>query len=126
MAVTRRLVLGCPPAHADVWIVRNLNPDGVARGTRLNGRGVDLNRNFPAGWRRSGRRWDAEYSGPRPLSEPETRAARKLVRFVRPKITIFGLSGGQAQRSAAAIGRLAGYVGENRRHSKGPLRGSRS
>jgi protein MpaA len=88
-AVVRRLVVGCPPRSVDLWIVENLNPDGLAHGTRVNGRGVDLNRNFPSGWQPIGRRWDPEYSGPRPLSEPETRVARRLVRLIRPEITIW-------------------------------------
>ena len=41
--------------NADLWLVPNLNPDGRRRGVRVNGRGVDLNRNFPRGWRRRGR-----------------------------------------------------------------------
>ena len=35
------------------------NPDGMLRGTRGNGSGVDLNRNFPFHWRPAGRPWDA-------------------------------------------------------------------
>ena len=31
---------------ADLWIVPDLNPDGHARSTRQNGRGVDLNANW--------------------------------------------------------------------------------
>jgi protein MpaA len=78
----------CPPAGR-IFFVPNLNPDGIALGTRLNGRGVDLNRNFPAGWRAIGRRWDLQYSGPHPLSEPETRLARSIIEAVRPDITIW-------------------------------------
>jgi protein MpaA len=73
----------------DLWLVPNLNPDGWALGRRQNGRGVDLNRNFPSEWRPGGRRWDAEYPGPRPLSEPETRAAASLIRRLRPDVTIW-------------------------------------
>jgi murein peptide amidase A len=89
IAIARALLRAGPVAGASLWIVLDLNPDGRARGTRLNGRGVDLNRNFPAGWRPSGRRGDPEYPGPRPFSEPETKIARRLVRAIRPAITIW-------------------------------------
>jgi protein MpaA len=89
MAVARRLARRPPPAGARLWIVTDLNPDGHHAHTRLNGRGVDLNRNFPAGWRAAGRRGDPEYPGPRPLSEPETRAIRALILRVRPDVTIW-------------------------------------
>jgi hypothetical protein len=79
---------GCPTPGA-VFYVPNLNPDGLVSGTRLNGRGVDLNRNFPADWTRIGSRWDLEYSGPRPFSEPETRIAARLIRAIHPDITIW-------------------------------------
>jgi hypothetical protein len=80
---------GCPDAHANVYLVHNLNPDGTALGTRLNGRGVDLNRNFPSGWKRIGDRGDPQYSGPHPFSEPETRLAARIVRRLQPKETIW-------------------------------------
>jgi murein peptide amidase A len=79
---------GCPTTGA-VFYVPNLNPDGSASGTRLNGRGVDLNRNFPAGWQPISTRWDLQYSGPRPFSEPETRLAARLIRALRPDVTIW-------------------------------------
>jgi murein peptide amidase A len=84
-----RPVAGCPAPDADIHKIGNLNPDGLALRTRLNGRGVDLNRNFPAGWRPIGRRGSPQYSGPRPFSEPETRIAARFIRWLRPEVTIW-------------------------------------
>jgi len=50
---------------------------------------LDLNRNFPWRWRRLGRPGDQQYSGPRPLSEPESRFAHALILQLRPRITIW-------------------------------------
>jgi protein MpaA len=89
MAITKRLLLAGAPPGISFWIVQNLNPDGLAGGHRQNGRGVDLNRNFSSGWRPRGQRWDPQFSGPRPWSEPETRLARALILRIRPTITIW-------------------------------------
>ena len=71
-----------PPIHGiDLWVVPTYNPDGVARDTRRNAHGVDLNRNYPSLWKRlSG----SYYSGPKPASEPETRAMMRFLSDVRP------------------------------------------
>lgn len=78
-----------PATRANLWVIQNLNPDGLHAGTRQNVDGVDLNRNFPSGWHPIGRRGDPQYSGPHPLSEPETRIVSKLIERVHPRITIW-------------------------------------
>ena len=89
VAVVRRLVPLARRASVDLWLVADLNPDGHALGVRQNGRGVDLNRNFPVNWRARGRRWDPEYPGPKPLSEREARIAVRLIERLRPDVTIW-------------------------------------
>ena len=86
-------------ARVEVWVIPCLNPDAYARTweargvgrlavLRANARGVDLNRNFPLppGGRRlalpgagSARPGARTYTGPHPLSEPETAALAALL-----------------------------------------------
>jgi protein MpaA len=89
IAIADALARGRAVRNADLWIVPDLNPDGVAAAGRQNAHRVDLNRNFPWEWRPLGWPGTTFYSGPRPLSEPETRIARRLVLRVRPQVSIW-------------------------------------
>jgi protein MpaA len=87
--IVRRLRHMAVPRSLDLWTIKDVNPDGHARGTRQNARGVDLNRNFPYRWQASGRPGDTFYSGPRPLSEPESRIAHRFILHRKPDLTIW-------------------------------------
>lgn len=89
ISIARNLSSRRPAKERLLWIIKDLNPDGLAAGTRQNTHGVDLNRNFPWRWRPLGTRGDLQYSGPKPLSEPESRIARALILRVRPQITVW-------------------------------------
>ena len=88
-AVLRRLRRAQPAAGVELWLVNSVNPDGVRRGTRQNARGVDLNRNFARRWRGGGRAFDTYFPGRRAFSEPESQAVRRLVRRIRPAVTVY-------------------------------------
>lgn len=108
-AVTRDLKSTAVPAGVLIWAVERFNPDGCRAGTRQNARGVDLNRNSPWHWRRLGGEF---YSGPRPLSEPESRAINSLVRCVRPQISVW------YHQSAALVDDSGGKRAIERRYAR--------
>jgi protein MpaA len=71
--VATRLLHAPAPTRGSLWVVQDLNPDGHAAKRRTNARGIDLNRNFP----------------PASASELETRLAMRLIRSLRPDVTIW-------------------------------------
>jgi protein MpaA len=88
-AVIRRLRRARPPAGTAIALVLDLNPDGSAARRRQNARGIDLNRNFPYAWRGGGSPFGTYFPGRAPLSEPESRAAARLIRRIHPDVTIW-------------------------------------
>src|SRR5205807_9374404 len=89
IAIARRLLTEQPLSGTAIWIVPVLNPDVVAADTRQNGDGVDLNRNFPWHWRPLGPPGTTFYAGAGALSEREARIAYRLIRRLRPAVSIW-------------------------------------
>jgi predicted deacylase len=76
------------PSDVSLYILHDLNPDGVARALnylgRANANGVDLNRNWPANWQKDWPRvgcWTTTFvtGGTGPASEPETKALMAFI-----------------------------------------------
>jgi predicted deacylase len=80
-AILRTLRDGKSVHGIDLWVVPAYNPDGLAKGTRRNAHGVDLNRNYPYHWAPL---TGSYYSGPKAASEPETRAMMRFLDDVEP------------------------------------------
>jgi protein MpaA len=89
IAIVRRLEHDAQSRRVRLWVVDDLNPDGVHTNTRGNAHGVDLNRNFPWRWRPGAAPGTTYYAGAGPLSEPESRFAQRVILKVRPDITIW-------------------------------------
>lgn len=73
-------------SQVQIWSISTLNPDGSARFTRQNARKVDLNRNFPKGWKKS--RKGTFYSGKSAASERETKATMRFINQLKPNATL--------------------------------------
>jgi predicted deacylase len=95
--------------------IPNANPDGYARRIRTNLNGVDLNRNFPTRWRKTAR--GRFFSGPKPLSEPESQVLARVVDEERPQLIVAfhahmacnNYDGAGAAPIARAMARSNGY-----------------
>ena len=105
------------PFRLRVTLIPALNLDGVLRASRLNARGVDLNRNMAT------KDWSPiantpRYQpGPRANSEPETEALVRLLDEVKPRFILSLHSwkpmlnvNGDCRPEAEAIARRTGYV----------------
>jgi hypothetical protein len=80
VATFRELCVAREEVRTPVVMIPLANPDGFVAGSRYNANRVDLNRNCDLNWRAD----SAEPSGPRPWSEPESRAIRDLILAYEP------------------------------------------
>lgn len=71
------------------WIlIPCLNPDGMEAGERVNGNGVDLNRNYPSqNWSNAYEK-ERYFPGASPGSEPEISALVQLIQKWQPRLMI--------------------------------------
>ncbi len=73
--------------ETNLLFINCLNPDGMARGTRTNLSGVDINRNFPtANW--SNQSNGEFYGGKTPASESETQFIIEIINEYNPQIIL--------------------------------------
>jgi hypothetical protein len=108
--------LGARPGRlrdVDAWTVVSANPDGHAAERRTNDDGVDLNRNFSAGWEGSEPPGSGYYAGPHPFSEPESKGLRDLVRRIDPDLTIY-----YHQPWGAVLAPCHGHIPAQRRYAE--------
>jgi hypothetical protein len=82
------------PDNVTLFVIPNANPDSDwdpgGKSGRLNGNGVDLNRNFGCNWSKNAD-WKEQSINPGsgPFSEPETRILRDFIQIYGPSAVIF-------------------------------------
>jgi hypothetical protein len=124
------------PPGVRLYILAEINPDGLSKQTRLNSHNVDLNRNFPTpSWKKdavSPAEVFPESGGKKPGSEPETKAVMGwLTKRVKPWVSrvwllsyhaaypetgavqagyrIYGKAEAESARIARMVSKLLGY-----------------
>ncbi len=112
-------------AGTQLWAIATVNPDGLRAHTRKNAHGVDLNRNFPYRWQGNVPHSSGYYPGPRPASEPETRAVMAFIRRLQPDLSIWYHQPWGAVLACHGNPRIAVRVRETGRHGH-ELQGGRT
>ena len=89
-AVIARLRHATPPEGVELWLVRHRQPRRRARAARARTRAASTSTaTSRRRWRGGGRAFDTYFPGRRAFSEPESQAVRRLVRRIRPAVTVY-------------------------------------
>lgn len=100
------------------WVlIPCLNVDGFKKNQRVNARGVDLNRNYPASNWSAAAEKERYFPGPAPASEAEIQGVVELLLDLKPRLAIHCHSwnpmviyaGSAGLRDAERLGRASGY-----------------